>query len=460
MAFRATDPYRDVPLTDVEAFDAPGIARCLDDAHAAQREWRRRALTQRAAFIERVGALLIERRDPLAECATREMGKPIAAARAEVDKCALLCERAVQLAPRALAPERITEDALGAWRVEYQPLGLVLAVMPWNFPYWQAMRVIVPNVLAGNGVVHKPASSVPGCAQQLHALLAQAAHDTGAPAAITPLLLAESAHIAQVIAHPHIAGVTLTGSERAGASVAQAAGEHLKKVVLELGGSDPFIVLADADVERAARAAATSRMLNNGQSCIAAKRFVVCEPVYEAFLSHFSRQVRALRVGDPMDPRTDVGPMATRAMRDDLAAQVQQTLDAGARIAAQAAVPEGPGFFYPPTVLVDVPDGSPAADDELFGPVASVFRVADADAALARANATRYGLGASVWTRDPQHAARFVADLEAGMVFVNEIVVSEPRVPFGGIKQSGMGRELGTPGFREFMNVKTVRVAE
>lgn len=460
MAYRATDPFRDLQLTEVEALDAHAIARCLDDAHHAQRDWRRRPLIQRMAFIERLGALLTASRDVLAECATREMGKTIASARAEVDKCALLCERAVQLAPRALAPERITEDALGAWRVEYHPLGLVLAVMPWNFPYWQAMRVIVPNVLAGNGVLHKPASSVPGCAQLLHTLLAQAARETGTPEAITPLLLAESEHIADVIAHPHVAGVTLTGSERAGAAVARVAGEHLKKVVLELGGSDPFLVLADADVERAARAAATSRMLNNGQSCIAAKRFVVCDAVHEAFLAHFTRLVRALRVGDPMDPRTDVGPMATRAMRDDLDAQVQRSVAAGARIAAQATVPSGPGFFYPPTVLVDVPDGSPAADDELFGPVASVFRVADTDGALQRANATRFGLGASVWTRDPQDAARCVAELEAGMVFVNEIVVSDPRVPFGGVKQSGMGRELGTPGFREFTNTKTVRVAE
>jgi len=460
MAFRATDPFRDVLLAEVPALDARAIVRGLDAAHAAQQEWRRRPLIRRTAFVERIGTLLTASRNVLAECATHEMGKTIAAARAEVDKCALLCERAVLLAPRALAPERVTEDTLGAWRVEYQPLGLVLAVMPWNFPYWQAMRVIVPNVLAGNGVVHKPASSVPGCAQLLHALLAQAARETGTPEAITALLLVDSAQVADVIAHPHIAGVTLTGSERAGASVARTAGEHLKKVVLELGGSDPFIVLADADVERAARAAATSRMLNNGQSCIAAKRFVVCEAVHDAFLGHFTRLVRALRVGDPMDPRTDVGPMATRAMRDDLDAQVQRSVAAGARIAAQASVPSGPGYFYPPTVLVDVPDGSPAADDELFGPVASVFRVADADAALRRANSTRFGLGASVWTRDPQQAARFVAELEAGMVFVNEIVVSDPRVPFGGVKQSGMGRELGTPGFREFTNTKTVRVAE
>lgn len=460
MAFRATDPFRDTLLSDVASFDGPAIARALELAHIAQREWRRKPLAQRIAFIERVGVLLTASRDALAERATREMGKTLTAARAEVDKCVLLCERAVQLAPRALAPERISEDALGAWRVEYQPLGLVLAVMPWNFPYWQAMRVIVPNVLAGNGVVHKPAGSVPGCAQQLHAVLAEAARDTGTPDAITTCLWAESDQIAEVIASPHIAGVTLTGSERAGVAVARTAGEQLKKVVLELGGSDPFIVLADADVERAARAAATSRMLNNGQSCIAAKRFVVCDAVYDAFLTHFTRLVRTLRVGDPMHPTTDVGPMATRAMRDDLADQVQRTLDAGARVAAQASIPDGAGYFYPPTVLVDIPDGTPAADEELFGPVASVFRVADAGAALVRANATRFGLGASVWTRNPQEAARFVAGLEAGMVFVNEIVVSEPRVPFGGIKQSGMGRELGTPGFHEFTNVKTVRVAE
>jgi len=460
MAFRATDPFRDTLLSEVASFDGPAIASALEHAHLAQREWRRKPLAQRIAFIERVGVLLTASRDALAERATRKMCKTLIDARAEVDKCVLLCERAVQLAPRALAPERVSEDALGAWRVEYQPLGLVLAVMPWNFPYWQAMRVIVPNVLAGNGVVHKPAGSVPGCAQQLHAVLADAARDTGTPDAITTCLWAESDQIAEVIASPHIAGVTLTGSERAGVAVARAAGEQLKKVVLELGGSDPFIVLADADVERAARAAATSRMLNNGQSCIAAKRFVVCDAVYDAFLTHFTRLVRTLRVGDPMHPTTDVGPMATRAMRDDLADQVQRTVHAGARVAAQASIPDGAGYFYPPTVLVDIPDGTPAADEELFGPVASVFRVPDADAALERANATRFGLGASVWTRNPQEAARFVAGLEAGMVFVNEIVVSEPRVPFGGIKQSGMGRELGTPGFREFTNVKTVRVAE
>lgn len=460
MSVRAVDPYRAEPLESFAALDAVGIERAVAAAHAAQQHWRRVPLAQRAAVIDELGRLLRASRDDLAERAAREMGKPITAARAEVDKCALLCERAVQMAPRALAPERIAEDAIGAWRVEYQPLGVLLAIMPWNFPYWQAMRVLVPNLLAGNTVLHKPASSVPGCAARLHGLLAQAATAHGHPPDLAPLLLAESDALAAVIADPRIVGVTLTGSERAGAAVAETAGRHLKKVVLELGGSDPFLVLPDADVERAARAAVTGRMVNNGQSCIAAKRFVVCDALYDAFLAAFTRHVRALRVGDPLDPRTEIGPLASHAARDALAEQVARSLAAGARVHAQTRVPDGPGAFHPPMILVDVPDGCPAADDELFGPVAAVFRVPDVDAAITRANATRYGLGASVWTRNPRDAARCVAELEAGLVFVNEVVASEPRAPFGGVKQSGIGRELGTPGFREFTNAKTVRVAE
>ncbi len=460
MSFRAIDPFTSTPLSDTPALDAADIERAVRNASEAQREWRVRTLEQRLPLVERLGALLRAERDDLAMRCTLEMGKPITAARAEVDKCALLCELALQLAPRALAPARITEDVIGAWRVEYHPLGVLLAVMPWNFPYWQALRVIVPNLLAGNAVLHKPAGSVPGCAERMHALLARAARDTGAPEALAPLFLVASDDIAGLIADPRIAAVTLTGSEPAGRSVATAAGAHLKKVVLELGGSDPFIVLDDADVERAARAAVTGRMVNSGQSCIAAKRFIVCDGVYDAFLDAFTRGVRALRTGDPRDPRTDVGPLATRDMRETLTRQVRESVAAGARIAAEARIPEGPGFFHPPTVLVDVPDDSPAATEELFGPVAPVFRVADDDAALVRANGTAFGLGASVWTRDPRRAARFVSELEAGMVFVNEVVISDPRVPFGGVKRSGMGRELGTPGFREFTNVKTVRVAE
>ncbi len=460
MSFRAINPFSAEPLVDVPAFDAPTIERIVRESVDAQREWRQRTLEQRSRFITRLGALLLEERDALALRCTLEMGKPIAAARAEVEKCAALCDMAVQLAPRALAPERITEDTLGAWRVEYQPLGVLLAIMPWNFPYWQAMRVIVPNLLAGNAVLHKPAGSVPNCAQQLHALIAQAARERDASPALAPLFLVKSDDIGDLIADPRIAAVTLTGSEAAGRSVATTAGKHLKKVVLELGGSDPFVVMPDADVERAARAAVTGRMVNSGQSCIAAKRFIVCDDVYDAFLASFTKRVKALRVGDPQLPHTEVGPLATGDLRDTLHTQVSESVAAGARIAAQARVPDGPGFFYPPTVLVDVPDGCPAADDELFGPVASVFRVAHADEAIARANNTRFGLGASVWTSDPRLAARCVAELEAGMVFVNEVVASDARVPFGGIKQSGMGRELGSIGFREFTNMKTVRVAE
>jgi succinate-semialdehyde dehydrogenase/glutarate-semialdehyde dehydrogenase len=460
MSFRVTNPFTAAVLRDTPALTAAEVEHTVQATAAAQREWRYRSLAQRSRLISRLGELLRSEREQLAARCTEEMGKPLAAARAEVDKCALLCELAEQLAPRALSPERITEDTLGAWRVEYHSIGVLLAVMPWNFPYWQAMRVIVPNLLAGNAVLHKPAASVPGCAQLLHMLIAQAATETDCAPAIAPLFLVSSDQIAPLIADDRIAAVTLTGSEAAGRSVATAAGKHLKKVVLELGGSDPFVVLPDADVARAAKAAVAGRIVNGGQSCIAAKRFIVCDDVYDEFIDGFTRAMKALRLGDPTNPRTDVGPMATRSIRDDLATQVRDTVNAGGRIAYEARVPEGDGFFYPPTILVDVPDTSPAAQDELFGPVAAVFRVADADAALARANNTRFGLGASVWTRDPRSAARFVAELEAGMVFVNEVVASDPRVPFGGVKQSGMGRELGTPGFREFTNVKTVRVAE
>lgn len=460
MSFRATNPCTATLIAEYDALDAAGVERALDGATQAQREWKARAIEQRLPFIERMGVLLREQREALAIQCTLEMGKTLAASRSEVDKCATLCERALQLGPRALAPERITEDALGAWRVEYQALGVLLAVMPWNFPYWQAMRVIVPNLIAGNAVLHKPAGSVPGCAQLLHTLIADAAAHTGVSPALAPLFLVNSDDIAQLIADPRVAAVTLTGSEGAGKAVATAAGAHLKKVVLELGGSDPFIVLADADVDRAARAAVTGRTVNAGQSCIAAKRFIVSDAVYDRFLRVFSEGMTSLRVGDPQDARTDVGPLATQGMRDSIAQQVEQTVRAGATVHAQGHVPEGPGFFYPLTVLTNVPLNSPAATEELFGPVAPVFRVSNADEALMLANATPFGLGSSVWTRDPDQAARFVAGLEAGMVFVNEVVVSDPRVPFGGVKQSGMGRELGTRGFREFTNVKTVRVAE
>jgi succinate-semialdehyde dehydrogenase/glutarate-semialdehyde dehydrogenase len=458
VSFRAVDPWRGVTLEASPALDDEEIERVVAAAHAAQRTWRDTPLAGRLALIAELGARLRAARDDLAERVTREMGKPITAARAEVDKCIRLCEDSLALAPRALAPEPITADATGAWRLEYQPLGVLLAIMPWNFPYWQALRVIVPNLLAGNAVLHKPAPAVPGSAARLHALLTSAAASLGAPPAIASLFLADPSSLPAVIADPRVAGVTLTGSERAGVAVAEAAGRSLKPVVLELGGSDAFIVLPDADIERAAHAAVDARLVNTGQSCIAAKRFIVCEARYEAFLAAFAARLRTVRIGDPLDPDTEVGPLASRAARDALAAQVDATLAAGARVHTRLDVPPAPAALYPPTILVDIPDGSPAADAELFGPVAAVFRVRDADAALARANATRFGLGASVWTDSAAEAARFIAELATGLVVVNAPVVSDPRVPFGGVKRSGMGRELGLAGLREFTNRKAVRV--
>ncbi len=460
MPFTATNPVTGQHLRDVPSLDNAALLHALSATYNAHREWRSASLASRSSYITRVGALLRERRDALANVCTEEMGKPLAGARAEIEKCALLCDVAADMAERALAPEHIASDARGAWRVEYQAMGVVLTIMPWNFPYWQAMRVIVPNVLLGNGVLHKPAGSVPGCGEALHALLADAARDTDAPPAIASLILANSGDLEPVIADPRVCGVTLTGSEGAGQSVAALAGKHLKKVVLELGGSDPFLVLADADVQRAADAAVKARTVNSGQSCIAAKRFIVHTDIYDDFLTHFVKGMGALVVGDPREQTTEIGPLATESIRDEIAQQVQESVAAGARIAVGGSQPERDGFFYQPTVLTDIPDDAPAAREEIFGPVAAVFRVSSLDEAITRANDTPFGLGASVWTRDPAHAARCVAELEAGMVFVNEPVVSDPRVPFGGIKTSGIGRELGYPGFREFANIKTIRVAE
>jgi succinate-semialdehyde dehydrogenase/glutarate-semialdehyde dehydrogenase len=386
------------------------------------------------------------------------------AARAEVDKCVPLCEQAPALAERALADEMILLDGVSEVRLRYAPLGTLLAIMPWNFPYWQALRFAVPTLLAGNGVLIKPAGSVPGGARLLDRCFTEAraaarAADASMPDAPCHVAFIEVEALDAVIADDRIAGVTLTGSDRAGRHVGAVAGRYLKKVVLELGGSDPFLVLPDADVARAAAHAVAARTVNSGQSCIAAKRFIVCDAVYDEFLARFVDGMRALRVGDPRDEATQIGPIATESVRDGLAKQVSDSIAAGARALVGGFTEGMAGFFYPPTVLVDIPDGAPASREELFGPVASVFRVPDVEAALVKANDTPFGLGASVWTRDPALATQCIEGLDAGMVFVNEMVVSDPRCPFGGVKQSGMGRELGTLGFREFTNQQVVRRA-
>ena len=436
-------------LTDAELEDR--LAR----AAAAASRWRATPAPERAAIVARAGALLDERREDYARLMTLEMGKPLQAARDEAAKCAATCRYYAEQLERFLAPETVVESDEWVGRTIFQPLGVVLAVMPWNFPFWQVVRFAAPALAAGNVGLLKHASNVPQCALALETLF----RDAGAPDGVFTTLLVESRRVSALIGDARVAAVTLTGSEGAGSEVGAAAGRHLKKSVLELGGSDPFLVLPSADVALAARTAVTARTINNGQSCIAAKRFVVHAAVYDEFSERFVAGMRALRVGDPVDEATQVGPLATAAIRDEVHDQVRRTLDAGARLLCGGEPIDGPGFHYMPTVLADVPRDAAASREEVFGPVAALFRVADLDEAIRVANDTPYGLGASAWTRDAAEARRLEEELAAGSVFINGMVASDPRLPFGGVKRSGYGRELGVAGMREFQNVKTVRVA-
>jgi succinate-semialdehyde dehydrogenase/glutarate-semialdehyde dehydrogenase len=386
---------------------------------------------------------------------TLEMGKPLQAARDEAAKCAATCRWYAEQAERLLAPETLVDDAQGTGRVILQPLGVILAVMPWNFPFWQVVRFAAPALVAGNVGLLKHASNVPQCALALEELFREA----GAPSGVFQTLLIEAKRVEALLGDPRIAAATLTGSEGAGSAVGAAAGRHLKKVVLELGGSDPFVVMPSADLEAAVKTAITARTINNGQSCIAAKRFVVHTDVYDAFVERFTAGMRALRVGDPSDAATQIGPLATAQVRDDVADQVRRSVEGGARLATGGEALPGAGFYYQPTVLADVPRDAAAVREEVFGPVAPVLRARDLDDAIALANDTPYGLGSSAWTRDPDEIRRFEEELEAGSVFINAMVVSDARLPFGGIKRSGHGRELSAAGLREFVNVKTVREA-
>ncbi len=431
------------------------LERLLARAAAAARTWSATPIDARTAMLRRMAVLLDEERESLARLATLEMGKPIQAARDEVAKCALLCVYYADEAPGFLEPARVVRDGHEDGSVHFLPLGVLLAVMPWNFPYWQAIRAAVPALAAGNAVLLKHASNVPQCALAIERLFIAAGARDGA----FTTLLVSAARVGALIDDPRVAAVTLTGSEAAGRDVGARAGGAIKPCVLELGGSDPFIVLASADVDAAAATAVRARCINNGQSCIAAKRFIVHEAVYDAFAGRFAAAMRALRLGDPLEAATDIGPLATAAIRREVDDQVRRTVAAGARVLTGGIMPQGNGNYYAPTVLVDVPRDSAAAREEIFGPVAPLFRVTSADEALALANDTTFGLGASVWTRDPAEARRFGADVEAGSVFINAMVASDPRFPFGGVKASGIGRELAREGLRAFVNVKTVRGA-
>jgi succinate-semialdehyde dehydrogenase/glutarate-semialdehyde dehydrogenase len=434
-------------------FDAHGpedIEERLARAVRGAGYWRDQPVEERALLLTRVAEGLEKQRQEYARLMTLEMGKPLRAAAEEVDKCALACRYYGQRGADFLRPEWVD----GAdHRVEFPPLGVVLAVMPWNFPFWQVLRFATAALIAGNAGLLKHASNVPQCALALEALFKSA----GAPEGVFQALLIGSDSVAGVIADARVAAVTLTGSEGAGSSVARTAGEHLKKTVLELGGSDPFIVMPSVDLDRVVAAAVKARTINNGQSCIAAKRFIVAAPVYERFERRFVDGMRSLRVGDPMDESTHLGPLATPQILERVDQQVKRSVAAGARLLTGGRRRPGPGNFYEPTVLAEVPRDAPACREEVFGPVAALFRVDGFDEAVRLANDSRFGLGASAWTRERAEAERFVRALQAGMVFINGVVASDPRFPFGGIKSSGYGRELGAFGPREFVNIKTVR---
>lgn len=445
------DPATGQKLETFTYTSAPDLERKLDAARGAQREWRGRSFAERAAVLDAVAATLRRRKRELAETATREMGKPVTQAAAEVEKCAWTCEHFAAHAHEYLADEVIGSNATLSY-AGFRPLGIVLAVMPWNFPYWQVFRAAAPALMAGNGMVLKHASNVSRCALEIESAFAQ----SGVPTGLFSTVLLHSDRIADLIGDPRIAAATLTGSEGAGVSIASAAGHALKKTVLELGGSDPFIVLADADLAAAVKTAVKSRFQNNGQSCIAAKRFIVEAPVYDDFVERFAAAARAQRVGDPMDEATELGPVARGDLRDALDEQVKKSVEQGARIACGGTALDRPGYFYEATVLADVTPAMPAFREETFGPAAAVIRARDPEHALALANDSSFGLGGNLWSADIERARALAARMETGNVFINGMTASDPRLPFGGIKRSGYGRELGSFGIREFVNVQTV----
>jgi succinate-semialdehyde dehydrogenase/glutarate-semialdehyde dehydrogenase len=454
VAIATINPATGETLRSFDELSEPDLDAALDRATEAFARYRRTPIAERAAILRRAAAILDAEQVALGRLMAVEMGKLATAGGDEAAKCATGCRYYADRAASLLADTPIATGAAESF-VRYQPLGIVLAVMPWNFPFWQVFRLAAPALAAGNAVLLKHASNVPQCALAVEQILRRA----GLPDGVFQTLLVDATRVSRILADPRVAAVSLTGSESAGAQVASQAGRHLKKVVLELGGSDPFVVTPSADLDAAVETGVKARLINNGQSCIAAKRFIVADAVADEFEHRFAARLRSIRIGDPTDPRTELGPLARSAVREELQAQVEASRAAGARVVAGGRPLDGRGFFYPPTLLADVPADSPAYRDELFGPVAALFRVRDLDAAIRLANDTRFGLGCSVWTRDPGEQARVVEEIEAGQVFVNSMVASDPRLPFGGVKRSGYGRELGEWGLREFVNVKTVSIA-
>ncbi|MFY1575497.1 NADP-dependent succinic semialdehyde dehydrogenase [Verrucosispora sp. WMMD703] len=458
MTIATTNPVNGQVLKTYEAMSDEQIDGAIERTDLAYRQLRDTTIEQRGRWLTAAADLLEAERNEIARLMTIEMGKTLAAAKAEVTKCATACRFYADRAAEFLADEPADAEAVSATRafVRYQPIGPVLAVMPWNFPLWQVMRFAAPALMAGNTGLLKHASNVPQTALLLEDLFRRAGFPEGA---FTTLLVGSDA-VDRILSDPRVRAATLTGSEVAGRSIAQIAGRELKKTVLELGGSDPFVVMPSADVELAAQVATTARCQNNGQSCIAAKRFIVHTDVYDAFAEAFAHRMSALRVGDPMDGGTDVGPLASERGRDEVDAQVRDAVDKGATVLCGGEKPSGEGWFYPPTVVTDLNPGMRMWAEEVFGPVAGLYRASSYDEAIELANGTSFGLGSNAWTRDPQEQQRFATDLEAGAVFINGMTTSYPELPFGGVKNSGYGRELSAQGMHEFCNVKTVWVGE
>ncbi len=455
MAIASVNPATGSKVQEFEEHDQRALDEKLERAWRAFEQQRRTSFSERGEKLRRAADLLDRDKRAYAQMMTEEMGKTFRAALAEAEKCALTFRHYADHGETYLRDEPVATEATASF-VRFLPLGPVLAIMPWNFPFWQVVRFAAPALMAGNVGLLKHASNVPRCALALEELLRKAGFAQG----VFQTLLIGPERVAKLIEDPRIRAVTLTGSEGAGQQVGTAAGRALKKVVLELGGSDPFVVMPSADLNEAVRTAVVARTINNGQSCIAAKRFIVHAAVYEEFERRFVAGMRELRVGDPMREDTDVGPLATASGRTQLAAQVERSVAAGAKLLLGGRSLDGPGYFYAPTVLAEIPESAPAFREEVFGPVALLHRVSDLDAAIALANDSPYGLGSSVWTRDAREQERFIDELEAGLTFVNAMVTSDPRLPFGGVKHSGYGRELSSFGMREFVNIKAVYARE
>ncbi len=455
MAIATINPATGETLKEFAPLDAAALDAKLELAACAFRAYRRTTFAARTTWLLRAAEMLEAEKPKFARLMTLEMGKPIKAAADEAAKCAWVCRYYAETGATHLADEVVATNATQSF-IRYQPLGAVLAVMPWNFPFWQVIRCAAPALMAGNVCLLKHASNVPQCALAIEDLFVRA----GFPAGAFQTLLINSDQVARVIDDVRVAAVTLTGSEPAGSAVAARAGRQIKKTVLELGGSDPFIVMPSADLVAAVATALQARTINNGQSCIAAKRFIVATEVYDEFARRFVAQMAALQVGDPLNETTHIGPLATPQILADLVDQVQRAVAAGARVLTGGAPLQQPGNYYPPTVLAEISADSPVYREEFFGPVALLFRVADVAGAIRLANDTPFGLGASAWTNDAGERARLIDELEAGSVFINGMVASDPRLPFGGIKRSGYGRELSAFGIREFVNVKTVWIKD